>query len=148
MGRKILSFTALLLVSGCTAGFYLVGATPHTGRPAMVRATWRIAACSQANGQSAEAPNATYYLDDIALYEVDASGQGARITNSWSDDKGRYFFTRVKTSHGWLYFIPNDATQAPTRQVYLAGAYSVDEQNAVIKPVGTPGVSCTLAAAN
>jgi hypothetical protein len=135
------------LSSGCTAGFYLVGATPHSGPPVLSRGTWRVSDCASAAGQPIPPPSATYYLDDQALYEIDASGSGARITNGWSDASGRYFFTRVKTSHGWLYFFPADRAQPPVRLVYPARSYGVDESMpGVMKPTGAPGATCTMVA--
>jgi hypothetical protein len=144
MRKTMLLLAGGLLAAGCSAGFYLVGATPYKGAPPSPTATWRITACTMANGSTVAGPTATYYLDQSGFYEVEANGAGAQITNTWSDDKGTYFFTRVKTNNGWLYFLPKDTTQPAVRTIFTKGSYSIDDSGGVMKPIGTPAATCLM----
>jgi hypothetical protein len=142
--KNLMLACVLVLGAGCTASFFMVGSTPHSGPPPASKASWVVSGCTTADGRPTDKPDATYYIDDTSFYEIAANGQGARITNTWSDAKGRYFFTRVKTSAAWLYFIPADGASPPVRYVYFKGAYDVTEENGIIKPNGTPSATCGL----
>jgi hypothetical protein len=144
-GTRWIAALGLLGLSGCSAGFYLVGGTTQQGAPPSSRASFRIAACAKPTGETVGSPDVTYHLGDDAFYEMEANGTGTRITNSWADDKGRYFFARVKLFNAWMYFVPNDPAQPALRHVYLKDQYTVSDEGGVLKPVGAPAVTCTLA---
>jgi hypothetical protein len=131
-----------LMGSGCAAAF-MAGSAP-SGAPASSKAKYGISACANTAGQVIAAPDLTYYLTDDAFYEVEANGRGAKITNRWSDEKGQYFFTYVRTGHGYMYFLPSDPAGKPTRFIYMKGTYQVTTAGGVMRPSGAPSIVCIL----
>ena len=153
---RILGMAVALLAlatAGCAAGSFLVGAQMHdTGAPAGASAIYTIATCESLTGAAPVAgPAGTqYYLElggaQPSLYELDASGNGARIVNHWTDAEGDHFFTYVKTSGAWHYVIPKDAAQPAMRFAYEAkGTWDTVTEGGVIKPTGNPSWKCPLA---
>ncbi len=134
-------------LTGC-ASWYLKGAEMAPSAPPSAAATFTIQACATPQGVAIDGPNVTYYLDEsmTALYEIDnASGDGARIINGWTDATGRYFFVWVGTGPGWQYFFPNDAAQPALRMNYNARSYEGDRSTpGVVRPIGTPSSTCVL----
>jgi hypothetical protein len=130
-----------LMASGCASAF-LHGArmarrdTPTSGAVA----SWEVTACTETNGHPiAMQGTLRYYLlqgeDGLELFEQDASGGGAIITNQWQDTDGTHFYTWV-TSNGWEYVIPAPG-QPATRRVYASGTTDA-------RPNGTFGAVCPM----
>ena len=141
-------FAAALVAAGC-ASWYLRGAEMADRAPANATATFTVPACANAAGQVLQAPSTTYYLADEGrgpvLYEMEANGSGARITNTWTDAQGRHFFVWVGNGAGWQYYFPNDTTQTPIRFVFDPGTYSGDRSTpGISRPVGTPSATCVM----
>lgn len=154
MKRTIILALAIILAaaSGCTAGFFLVGAEMHqTGAPSNVAAAWTVPTCENlTDGSTTPGPaGGTYYLEleppGPALYELDAAGTGARIVNHWEDAEGYHFFTYVKTSGAWHYVIPKDLSQPAMRYAYEAiSDWNTETTGEVTKPTGTPSWKCPM----
>jgi hypothetical protein len=145
-----LGVLALVLGLGGCASAFMSGSAPVSAPPKSPLAKWTVTACKDAAGAAIPMSGAiSYYLEEgpegLALYEMDAQGKGAKITNHWEDAQGMHFFTRVYTSHGFELFLPADRKQPGTRKVYLRGAFEVTKDaNGVIRPGGAPGATCTM----
>jgi hypothetical protein len=144
---KQISMVVVLLTSGC-ASWYLRGAEMAGHAPATPTAVYTAPTCGLANGQVVAGPEATYYLAEeatgLVLYEIEASGSGARITNRWVDANGTWFFVWVGNGPGWQYYFPADASLPPIRQAFDAGTYSGDRSTGVTRPVGVPSATCVM----
>ncbi len=144
---------ALIAVStsGC-ASWFLNGARMHEGgAPATTTARFAVPSCRMiADGSSMAGPAGQYYyLSQEAtgpvLYELGGNGEGAAITNYWSDDRGVHFFTWVARSHGWVYTFPHTREQMPTRWVFPAGSYQIIQaSNGASMPDGQPQMACEM----
>jgi hypothetical protein len=136
----------LVALTGCTSWF-LKGAEQTSGPPSSSRAVFSAPVCTTTEGETLTGADVTYYLADEGgpvLYELDANGEGARITNTWSDELGTHFFVWVGTGPGFRFLFPSDGG-APTRFVYTARSYQGDHsQEGVTKPIGDPAATCEL----
>lgn len=128
----------------------MVGSAPSSGAPGAPIAKYKAPSCKNLadNSTVAGAADASYVLASEngapVLYELDGSQNGARIDNHWTDDEGDHFFTYVKGRQAWHYVIPTDH-QAPGKRLILL-SYSTQESGGVIKPTGSPAISCDMVA--
>jgi len=147
--RKTLFFITLAAVvialgPGCfSANDFLVGATTSTA-PKQYKAHFKTAKCMEMTGKVIYQAPLNYYLTDSALYEIDNQGNGARITNHWSDPAGVFYFVHVKDNAGWLYLIPHDPQKVPVRLEFAKGSYKVNKKKGALQPVGKPYAGCVL----
>jgi len=141
---------ALLLSLGGCASAFMAGSAPVSAPPPNPAAKWTVTACKDITGAPIPMGSAiTYYLEQGAagptLYEMDAKGNGAKITNRWDDAQGTHYFTHEHTSHGYELVLPADRKQPGTRNVYLRGAYQTSkDERGIIRPAGAPGAICVM----
>ena len=146
---RLLALALALPLAGCASAF-MSGSAPVSAPPKSPVGKWTVTACKDAAGTAIPMSGAiSYYLEEgpegLALYEMDARGKGAKITNRWEDAQGMHFFTRVYTSHGFELVLPADRKQPGTRKVYLRGAFEVSKDaSGVIRPAGAPGATCAM----
>jgi hypothetical protein len=137
--------------AGC-ASWFMNGGTLHKGGPPpTATARFSVPSCRMlSDGSEMAGPQGQYYyLSQEArgpvLYELDGRGEGAAITNYWSDERGMHFFAWVSRSHGWVYTFPPTREELPTRWVFLGGSYQVVQgPNGANMPQGQPAASCTM----
>ena len=151
---KTATVVVLAVLCACGAGcanWFLNGATMHSaGVPQNATARFTVPSCTMSNGTPIAGPaGQSYYLAQEArgpvLYELDANGSGAAITNHWSDERGVHFFTWVSGNAGWVFTFPHSRDQLPTRWVFEAGTYGTTVMpNGATSPTGQPTASCQM----
>ncbi len=138
----------VVLMCAC-ASWFMKGSSPAKGVPSQPFGTFKISKCTTTQGEDITPPVATYYLASgkkggLSLYEIDATGQGAEITNHWQDEEGHHFVTYVANSHGWHYIIPDEPGKPGKRLVHPAGTYTVQRIAGTIRLAGQPAATCDL----
>jgi hypothetical protein len=138
----------LLGITAC-ASWYMKGSRAAKGLPQKSLGSFTIPKCKTSTGQETAGPQATYYIavgthGGIALFEMDAAGNGTEITNHWQDSEGHHFVTYVASSHGWHYVVPDEPGKPGTRYVHTAGTYSVSNEGNVMKLNGPPAATCEM----
>jgi len=145
----------MLLSTTCTGcvSWFLNGAREHSGgAPASAIARFTVPSCrTLADGSQIAGPqDQAYFLAQEAqgpvLYEVGLDGEGAAITNHWTDESGTtHFFVWVSGSHGWVYSFPGSREELPNRYVLAGGTYEVRQRpDGVSVPVGQPLAVCAM----
>jgi hypothetical protein len=139
----------LALCVGACASWYMKGSSPAKGAPPSPVGTFKITKCTTTSGEEIAGPQATYYLaagkkGGLALYEIDATGDGAEISNHWQDEQGHHFVTYVANSHGWHYVIPDEPGKPGKRLVHPAGSYTVQNVAGTMRLMGEPAASCEM----
>src|SRR5688572_28561119 len=94
--RSTLTPLALLL-PGCASMFLNGAEIADHDYAKESRANFNVAACKNADGSPAQAPETTYHLvpkdGKTALFERSPDGSGALITNQWNAEDGAHYFT-------------------------------------------------------
>ena len=139
---------AAVLLGGC-ASMFMDGSEPHEGFPDKFEARYTAPSCRvlATNQPIAGPPGMTWFIVSgeygPRLLELDVRGEGAAITNSWRDEHGDYYFTKV-AAQGWVYAFPRDESKTPARYVYAGGGFAAVERAGVLLPLGQPLAVCEM----